>query len=500
MSTVPESGLAGRRLLIVRVLQVSPLVVLALMAAVWFSIPARERSATLLTNAAQLAAPEGSPQRDPVEAALRRTLEERDAIVLPNGMRSYQEVPAATGSEALVESMPEVLDAVNGDKAVVVDRSGITVRTIKPDDSSLKRIAAYEKRTGASVIALVADRVRPVRVVYASIVNPMLLSPEQLAEIEESRTAEALRRSIVGSAAADYETLGSSMGGLLGPRVAEQHGTLVIGGRLYEVYLVHPDAKSESASMPDLTGITSVKEERVKRALDRIAKATGGVALIAGPVDAPPRLLRAPSSLTEGEALRIGARVVEEHLMPYGAFDGSAKPLPDSLRDAAPRDARWSAMAVRSGSVNPAEAWSTPAVFLIALTAGHPAIPALDAALARQPWRRIQARLAAYLPIIAGALAALFVAGLIASPSAFAYERRLNAERELRRERELLRERARRGVLERLEELSLRIDRVAAASERTRDEIALVSRDIDATVSELRILFDTRYEARDPHE
>lgn len=495
MSSQRQSDMSRKRLWAIRALQVSPLIVLLLMAAVWVAIPGPQRASALLTNIAYLMEPDSMPRRDPLEAALRRALEERNAVVLPDGTKTYQGAMDGNGNEELVKLLPEVVKTVKEGRAVVVNRSGMTVKTMKSDDPALRGTADYEQRTGASVVALVADRARPVRVVYASIVNPILLSPEQLAEIESSGTAEALRRSLRGSAPVDYEGIGSGVGGPLGPGVGEQHGTVAIGGRIYEVYLLYPERKSASATLPDVTNIKSAKQQRLKRALDRIARQTGGVAVLAGPVDAPPQLLRAPSSLSENDAVRLGEGVLEQHLSPFGTSDMSARPLPASLAGVAPRSAAWSVMAVRSGSPDPSQPWSIPAVILIALTPRHPAIPLLDAELADDPWIRVQARLAAYLPEVAGVLAALFLASLIASPAAFIYERRRTTEQELQRERERLREQARRRVLERLQELSRRIDRVAAASQRTHEEIRLVSDDIDATVDELRVLFESGYRA-----
>lgn len=500
MNTRRQSEMSPKRLLAMRALQVSPLIVLLLMATVWIAIPGSQRASALLASITYLMEPDSARGRDPLEVALRRAVEERSAVVLPDGTKTYENVMQGSGNEDLAKLLPKVVQTVKEGRAVVSEPSGMTVRTMKADDPAFKGMAEYEQRTGASVVALVADRARPIRVVYASVVNPILLSPEQLAEIEGSGTAEALRESVRGAAPVNYEEIGSGVGGPHGPGVGEQHGTVAIGGRLYEVYLLYPERKSTSVTLPDVTGIRSAKQQRLKRALDRIARQTGGVAVLAGPVDAPPQLLRAPSSLSETTALRLAEGVLAKSLAPFGTTDMSPQPLPSSLARLAPRSARWSVMAARSSSPDPSQPWSTPAVILVALTPRHPAIPLLEAELADQPWTLVQARLAAYLPEIAGVLAALFLASLIASPAAFASERRRTAERELQRERERLREQARRRVLERLQELSRRVDRVAAASQRTHEEIRFVSEDIDATVNELRTLFESGYGAGESND
>jgi hypothetical protein len=126
-------------------------------------------------------------------------------------------------------------------------------------------------------------------------------------------------------------------------------------------------------------------------------------------------------------------------------------------------------------------------VRLIGVYKSHPQIPDYWERVGRTPVRIAQVWLALNFVLVLGALGALLLASLIASPVSFLYERRRAEEIEVERERARVQQQARRRVLDRLTRLSTEVDEVAARTVgKSSREVADVAADIEATVAALR--------------
>ena len=238
-----------------------------------------------------------------------------------------------------------------------------------------------------------------------------------------------------------------------------------------------------------LTG-TEARSTRNQKALDRLARRYGGAAFLLGPTDGELTPLRLAEGMTEKQARSAYEDSLSSPQLGFTTSMGQ----PRASNKQTLGGARWvgTALAASGGYLVQTQGGRTgtrqPLVF-VALYDDSPDAALVWERMGWTPWRQIQVWLAANLALIGGALIVLFLASAIASPFAFVYERRRDEEMDLERERERVRRQARERVIDRLTELSDRVDSVAAdSSGRASQEVSEVALDIESTVRELRTI------------
>lgn len=489
-----------------RLLEFSPLIVLGIALAFWFAVPASVRTVALQARSS------GQFPAAFLEAGFNPP--DLTAMVLEQIERDQREAGGAPGqsydmSQGAREQLAAMSDVVTSklmsSPGRFVNPSGEFKPFAVPEsDPGFDALRVWERNTGGRAAVFVLPPVPNPPIALQSIVDTGVLTAEELREFETSGTLEALRREARGGDTAllpvDASGMGNGTGDESSGRRRVFHGSLMVGGRAYETYGVYP-ARTNAAGVDDglwgdaiqLTDFKVLGSEGNQRAVDRAVQRFGGAAFIVGPTDAPLVPVRLPKGVTEQQARaavneQLGAR------NQYGAWPSDVRAA-SSYVSSKIGGAKWFAAAVQDPPGAPiyrveGGGVAQPMVFA-ALYDSNPEVPLIWARLGEGKTLRKQAQvwLSVNALIVAGILAVLFLAALIASPLAFLYERQLNEEADFERERERVRRQARERVVDRLTGLSERMDAAAStASVGTQREIAGVAHDIDTTVEELRAI------------
>lgn len=480
-----------KRIWPIRLIQFSPLMILALILAVWFMTPPDMR-----TLAFEYASMRATPEMETAGVDFTFDLELEAVRRLQGASDKTIHITPGNSADGQLQTMATgVTGRVMSEAWRLYDTSGdIKPNAIAANSAIFETLRAYEERTHSRVAVFVLPPQDKPRVALQAIESTEVLTPAERRELENEGTLESLRRLTRGDKVqrlpVDIERLTSGSGDQHGDRVV-YYTAKSIGGRIYEVYAVFPKPEEGTGDLPELPDSRSVNARANRRALDRLVRRWGGAAFVVGPTDDALVPLRVPEAL-DASNIAHGAQSIHRRLGPDGS-NGVVKLAGEYTGSL--DGAKWMgvALGVSPGYDAPGEKKGTvvarqPLVFVAAYDSS-PDVPLAWEQIGKTPWHIVQVWMSARIFWIAGFLGVAFLASLIASPVAFAYERRQTAELELARERERVRRQARERVINRLTELSERVDRAAAtASTGTRTEVQAVADDIDSTVNELRAI------------
>lgn len=457
-----------------RLLQLSPLIIAALIAALWFSFPieARHRSMdpiwTFFSEAGSAdAIYTPDVQVSVMEALLRqkRGLEPYEGVLNDSGRRELDGIAART-SGALFRAEPALCD----ENGVPRDISASEWSTL------FKDIAAFEEMYDASVTVFVISSDPEPPVALSAIGDEAVLTTAERAAVRGEGGIEALRREALGRATGrlwvDFGMVGTGQGELKGERYLGW-STLLLEGRFWESYSIAP-----AGSYADmLTGGTweSLDDPDLTASAENLARTADGAVLVIGPVDDGRHVVRpADMSAAQATALWELATISNEHQALWQPV-----PLRGESREIA-GGARLIEFAVAGSGVE-------PRVALIALYDTPPRTRALWSALGRSPLTAARVWVGTRLSVFIGVLGMLLVASFLVSPLAFRAERIYREQREVERERARVQREAELRVVRKLDELSARVEAVRdRASAATSESVTGVAEDIDSTVAELR--------------
>ena len=474
------------RLWPVRLLELSPLIVFALALSVWLFLTSGMRmAASTMMSPATRAAMQFDMQMTPELFALG--ILDGEVQVKTGRVDVNSEDPMPVLYSATYVTAQRVLSM----SARFVDSAG-RIAPFPPalDPALWEPLDAYERATGARVAAYAMEPVAEPRVVLAETLDIGVLSAAQRREYETSGTIQLLRREVRGSGTprlpVDLTNQGSPTDVTIGDQKV-RYSAFQIAGHAYEVYCVYNVAlpTSDLDAQTPLDGQSAVDSPTNQRSIRRLAKLVHGSVFVVGPTE---RLvpLRVPDGMPRETAIALVA--TDAPSTPAALQDVTRT---DSSLAALPGAGAWIGVetAAPLSGVDPPFA---PPLLFIAMWDRHPAVPILWERLGSTPARRLEVWLAANSPFVVGLLGACFLLSLVAAPAAFAHERRVTAERTLERARERIRQEARMRVIDRLTELSRRIDDAALdRSAAAHAQIAAAAREIDATVGDLKDILGT---------
>lgn len=457
-----------------RLLQLSPLIVAALIAALWFSFPieARHRSldplwAIFLGQDGAVEIDMSSVQVSVMESLLRqkRGLEPYEGVFGDTGIRKLDSMAART-SGALFRAEPEICDDDGVPRPLTADEQTTLFSDLKE----------FEDTYDASVIVYVISSDPEPPVALSSIGDESVLTTAELAATRGEGSVESLRRDAlarpVGRLWVDLGMLDGGQGDVKGDRFIGW-STLLLDGRFWEAYSV--TAADSFGDM--LTGglWESLDDPDLARSAENIAQSSNGAVLVVGPVDAGRHVVRpAEMSADEADALwNLAAR------SPGHSALWQSVPLRGGERVIAD-GARLMELAVAGSGVS-------PRVALVALYDTAPRVRELWPQLGRSPLTVARVWVGTYLSGFIALLGLALIASFVASPLAFRAERIYREEREAEHERARVQREAELRVVRKLDELSARVEAVRDhASEATSASVSGVAEDIDSTVAELR--------------
>jgi hypothetical protein len=471
-----------------RLLQLSPLIIAALIAALWFSFPIEARHRSLDPLWTSLFSPESPDaaympevQISVMEALLRqkRGLEPYEAVLGDTGQRAIDGLAART-SGALFRAEPAVCDENGAPRSITEAEQSTLFEDVKE----------FEDAHDASVMVYVISSDPEPPVALSSIGEESVLTTAELAAVRGEGSIEPLRREALsqpnGRLWVDLEMVNGGQGDLKDDRYLGR-STLLLDGRFWEAYSIAP-----AGSMGDMvTGgmWESLGDPDLKRTAEAIARSSDGAVLVVGPVDAGHHVVR-PESMSADEAASLwdlAARSPQQQAL------WQPVPLRGESRAAA-GGARLMEFAVAGTGV-------APRVALVALYDTPPRARALWSALGRSPLTVARVWVGTYLSVILGVLGILLIASFAVSPLAFRAERIYGEKREAERERSRMQREAELRVVSRLGELSARVEAVRDhASEATSTSVSGVAEDIDSTVAELRRILGDAAEAGEHDE
>ena len=485
-----------------RLIQLAPVLLLLIGVALWFSVPSDSRSLAFEPQPSPATTSKVAPfsTPDPTVTAQEAVLVEREA-------RARKGTVTLNSQSGLAEAMWfSAAQLVQAGSAIGTAGIGFRPEAYPPTDPVFDAVNEYERKTGSRIAVAIVPGVKNPPVVMSSIADSSALTPAERAEFASRGTIEALRRAVRGGLAPTPDGPGDTAtasplpitvpdGGFSGNQLEGRgagFGTLALNGRVYEIYSVSTIKDADGSDTPgDITQWTEFETPQHRQAMDESAKREKGAIFIVGPVDAPPVLERTPAGMTAASALRYISMSRTAAVTGY-LFDGPYR-LSGPMAEAVGRSATWGEAALVSpgppsiSSTNP-----VPAIYFASVSAVNPMRAHYAELIGHGLSDNLRVWLGGNLQPLLGALVALFVLSLIASPLAFAYERQRLEQLDLERERERVQRETRQRVLGRLTELSARMDSAAAnAASGERDTIGGLAADIDSTVSDLkRILQD----------
>ena len=457
-----------------RLLQLSPLIIAALIAALWFSLPIEARHRSLDPLWTSLFSPESPDaaympevQISVMEALLRqkRGLEPYEAVLGDTGQRAIDGLAART-SGALFRAEPAVCDENGAPRSITEAEQSTLFEDVKE----------FEDAHDASVMVYVISSDPEPPVALSSIGEESVLTTAELAAVRGEGSIEPLRREALsqpnGRLWVDLQMLNGGQGAVQGEGLIGW-STLLLDGRLWEAYSISP----EGAYGDMLTGgiWQSLGDPDLKRSMETIARSSDGAVLVVGPVDAGRHLVRpAGTGADEADALwRLASNTP--------GFQALWQTVP--LRG----EERKIAGGARLMELAFAGSGASPRVALIALYDNAPQARRLWSALGRSPLTVARVWVGTYLSVFIVFLGIALIVSFVASPLAFRAERIYREEREVVRERARVQREAELRVVRKLDELSARVEAVRDhASEATSASVMGVAEDIDSTVEELR--------------
>ncbi len=465
-----------------RLLELSPLIVLALLVAVYLALPTQVGS-TLLSSA--LFDYPGDP-------SLPRMTQDQIAL---NAFRSVADqidhgyAPAEFGVES--SSLKGVVDAawsVTNEKEL---RQATIGRTLPTDHKSQAGLEAWEREHQANVYLWVVPVSADATIAYQYIGDVGLLTQKERLALSgpNKMSIRQILQNALGEPGVPLASLNSGGGSGDSSRSVNVNSWLA-GGRVWESYLIYPTEAMMSQYTPDLGSFTLDPTSKDGRAwLERFTKRLNADVIIVGPLDGTPALLRAPVGRDRGAELEA-PRALGSVLWPK-RVEGSSMSEPTGFslttRERDLTGAKWGILAV--AGENSGGAGLKPSVIALAAMQRSPAAEVLREQWGSTPWRKVQAWLAPRYTFVIGFLGVLFLASLVASPTAFVVERRVTEEAEMERERERIRREANERVFARLEALSHEVEAASKAASGTAEgELERASKDIEETLVDLRRL------------
>jgi hypothetical protein len=474
-----------------RLLQFLPLIVVALMAAAWFSLPVDARHQGISPLYMAVLAPEEEPAPDLREV---RTLVMDSLLRQDKGLEPWEDLPGIADARAIDGLAGRTSTLLAGIEPDVCDETGAPrVLTAAEQEQVFASVGTFEERYKASVTVFVVSTDLAPTVALSSIGDARVLTDEERAAAQGIGTVEALRRLAQNQKAGPvWLDLESTRSGISGDVV---HGgrhigwnTLLLDGHFWESYTI---SREGSYLGPLTNGMwDSLSDPELKRSADVIANSGDGAVLVVGPMDSGLHVVRPAPGMDAEQAARLWSRLSDWRL-------SEALWGPISLGS----EARAVADGAGLAEVAFAGSGAAPRIALVALYRAHPREPALWEALGRSPLTVLRVWLGTYLSLVIAALAVLFLASLVASPLAFRAERIYRERVEAERERERVQREAELRVVRKLDELSERVESVREhASEATSASVSDVAEDIDSTVAELRRILGDVVAKGDPDE
>lgn len=479
-----------------RLIQASPVVVLALIAGVWFSVPWEARMVAVQSPFLDLASSTDALQYRWPGAQV----EAMQAINNALNEGQYTELGAMSG---LPSAGSAVASAVDRDAGRLYGADGQVVPDAIPDSSDVwEPLREHEALTGGRVAAYLLPTRKTPQVAMSALADASVLTDEERREFETSGTIETLRRSLRAAVSdgtiLDLSSVGAGSGNSVGDRYATV-SLVAIGEHYYETYVICWNDQSATCEVVDTYGWESIEDGASQVALARTAKRAKGVAFVVGPIETDPVPLRLAAGVDPPDAEQLAALMNERRSVIMQSTDPFT--LTPEMSDLT-AGATWGSMVV-TGRIRSADASNLPgALVLIGTYDTHPSIPGLWDAIGDTPIRRVQVWLAARMATVLSALGVLLVVSLIASPVAFILERKRFEQLDIERERERVQREARERVIDRLTRLSDEMDRSAAnAGDKVGREVRGVSDDIQSTVTALKsILGEASRTDRDEHD
>lgn len=467
-----------------RLIEFSPLVIAALIIALWTSMPDTVRARILFAEEYQ-GRHFGESRSDVVDryaAAFEGFLQsEGGDASIPDPVSDLRSLATFTWLQ-LRDRIPDP------------DESGRFAAFSLSGETELERaIRSYERHTGSRVFVYLAPGLPDPSVAFAEISAPGLLTDEERAQIA-SGTATVLRSNVLGSLAEPRPIAVESLEGASGIGDATRSATIatrVAYGRLWEFIGLTPATSAWALDIP--ASVESPSGSGRFDMLGGLARRAGGDLVVVGPVDAPLVPLRFARGTDATDASRLAERIWPERY----ARDGDTQPFSLSAAERAlVGGSPWAMTAIAGGTTPAEDTAAAQAILLIATYEDDPRGVALMDALADDPWRGAKIVLAANFTSILTGLIALFVISLAASPLAFMQERRQSAEEDFERELERLQEEANERVVHKLAELSDEIARAARSADSVPDELAEAQTRIAEISADLRSLIDRPAEGR----
>ena len=307
---------AHARLWPLRLLQLTPIIVFALAAAVWFAMPSGLR-----LQAAQEVVYRGTAFTDTPELAMVEQLDSSQRAQTNDesggGTDPAQELQiAADGTTSRTMMSPwRLYDASSTPGPFAIAAT----------DTVFEPLATFEAATGGRVAAFVIPPVPHPAVALSAVVSLDGLSAAERREYETSHTLDALRRDAAAGlrghvllnnpagAVPDQIPMPVDIAGLTGDHGASDakrvvyNTTHAIGGHIYELYSAYPlsGASSEQGAPPTLPDQDAVDTPANRRSIERLAKLTGGAVFVVGPTDAPLVPERAPAGMSRVDTAKL---------------------------------------------------------------------------------------------------------------------------------------------------------------------------------------------------
>ncbi|MBN2847539.1 MAG: hypothetical protein JXP72_03695 [Coriobacteriia bacterium] len=456
-----------------RLLQLSPLIIAALIAALWFSFPIEARHRSLDPVWTIVSHPDGVDAIDMsgVQVSVMESL-----LRQKRGLEPYEDVFGSSGVRALDGAAARTAGALFRAEPEVCDENGVP-RLLTADEQStlFSDLEQFEELYDASVMVYVISSDPEPPVALSSIGEESVLTTAELAAVRGEGSVASLRREVLerptGPLWVDLQMLNGGQADIRGDRFIGW-STLLLDGRLWEAYTV-----AAADSFGDvLTGGTweSLSDTDLMRSAENIARSSDGAVLVVGPVDAGRHVVRpANARVDETELWDLATRT--------SAHQALWQPVP--LRG----EERKIAGGARLMELAFAGSGVTPRVALVALYDNAPQARKLWSALGRSPLTVVRVWVGTYLSVLMVTLGIALIASFAASPLAFRAERIYREEREALRERARVQREAELRVVSKLGELSTRVEAVRDhASVATSTSVSGVAEDIDSTVAELR--------------
>ncbi len=458
-----------------RLVQLAPLIVAALMAALWYSFPVEVRQvgvSPLYLFFADSDAVDGfgSPytQVSVMEALLR----------VKQGLQPWESAGGDQWPRAIDRMATETAGALFRAEPGLCDDDGVPRSLTAGEQAALfSGVDAFEARFGARVAVFVISSDPEPPVAFASIGDPAILTDEERAEVEGGMTPVSVRRLAPGRSTrnmwVDLSAVNAGAGELRDGRFISV-GTMLLDGHLWEWYSITPEGANADFFLTDTW--ESLQDAGLRQSAETVAESSDGAVIIVGPVDSGAHLIRsAPGSDDDGAAAlwALAARTPR--------LEAMSRPYP--LQG----DSHAAAGGARLVELAFAGSGAVPRVAVVALYDDHPRVPALWEALGRSPLTVSRVWLGTHLSTVMAVLVVVLALSLVASPLAFRAERIHREEQEAENERLRIQREAELRVVRKLDELSGRVEAVKGqASETTAVSVTGVSEDIDSTVAELR--------------